>query len=103
MTATNRLPAIEALGEALAALEGRREQFRAGVTALTSQHSTHYSRFMADASQAIQHLANSGWTLTPGPTVNAGEDVSDIAVHNIPPPAGGVQPPWLKNPLPPES
>jgi hypothetical protein len=68
MTPTNLLPAIEALGEALAALEGDREKFREceGEFSLPSERQLR-ADYMRDASQAIQHLANSGWTLTPVP------------------------------------
>lgn len=81
MTRTNRLPAIEALGEALAALEGKREAFREGSdddSYPPSPAERTFRAFTKDASQAMQHLANSGWVLTPGPVVNAGEERTPV-------------------------
>lgn len=58
------LSALEAMGEALAALEGCRERFREG----DAPTRTLYGR---DAAQAVQHLANSGWMLVHGGTGEA--------------------------------
>lgn len=74
----NRMPATEALGEALAALNGERERFREE-RAVEVYHSNPalpetYRLFTADAERLQEHLANSGWVLAPGPVVNAGED-----------------------------
>lgn len=51
------LSALEALAEALAALDGRREAFRNGDNLILRSYYT------TDAAQAVQHLANSGWVL----------------------------------------
>jgi len=79
MTPTNRLPAIEALGEALAAMDNRLAEFQGerdlGIGA------GFVARYRYQAEVLISRLANSGWTLTPGPTVNAGQDESAEAAQ----------------------